>query len=116
MTEKQLERAEQSLPMYFRDMTPEQRKLWHEIRCRRMMNSCLVYSYTADSAWRNFTEVHGNTSYATPYVKELGIERVRELWDEQVADVQKATIVYGAYTDYEGSRYNAIRWADDEVM
>ena len=54
-------------------------------------------------------------SYADPYIKKLGIKRVRELVAEQEADFAKAKVLRNVFTDSEGVAYNSVQWADDAV-
>lgn len=50
--------------------------------------------------------------YLKSYVDEIGIQRARELWDEQVADYRKAKVGFAGY-DSENVSYNYCHWADD---
>lgn len=108
MTEKEIAKARETLPSW-RNGTPviytdEQKQLDRELWCREMINSILVY--------------HGkfnimNDEYLKKYIKELGLERVKELVDEQVEDFEKAIVLKNTSVDCEGVSYNSIIWADE---
>lgn len=109
MTGKQIEAAKQSLPR-FNDRTAQNKRTADELSCREMINSCLIYGDPTafyDESAGKFQE------YAQRYVKDLGAETVKRLWDEQLADFAKATVVFGVYTDSEGCCYNSCIWADE---
>ena len=102
MTGKQIEAAKKSLPR-FNDRTTKNIRTADELSCREMINSCLIYGDPTafyDESTGEFQE------YAQSYVKDLGAETVKRLWDEQLADFAKATVVFGVYTDSEGCSYN----------
>lgn len=107
MTNKEIEAAKDKLPPLFIngtlcEFTPEQERLRKELSCREMINSCLCYN-------ENFM----NSRYSKSYVDELGEKRVAELFAEQKADFEKATVRSDVYTDGEGVSYNSIIWADE---
>lgn len=109
MTGKQIEAAKKSLPR-FNDRTTKNIRTADELSCREMINSCLIYGDPTafyDESTGEFQE------YAQSYVKDLGAKTVKRLWDEQLADFAKATVVFGVYTDCEGCCYNSCIWADE---
>lgn len=109
MTGKQIEAAKKLLP-HFYDRTAQDKLLDDELSCREMINSCLIYGNPTgfyDESTNEFKE------YARRYVKDLGAETVKRLWDEQLADFAKATVIFGTYTDSEGCCYNSCIWADE---
>lgn len=109
MTEKQIEAAKKLLPP-FRDRTPEQNLLDTELSCREMINSCLAYSEK-----HNFYDAEKKEfgKYAQIFLEEIGEKRVMCIWNKQLEDFSKATVIRGVYTDNEGCTYNTVKWADD---
>lgn len=110
MTGKQIEAAKQSLPR-FNNRTDQDKRIADELSCREMINSCLIYG--------NPTAFYDESTlefqyYAQRYVNDLGEETVKRLWNEQLADFAKATVVFGVYTDSEGCCYNNCIWADEK--
>lgn len=103
MTWKQIEMAEAPLRgRMFKDMTKEEIKLFYELACRRMINSCLIY-------WTDYL----NSRYKDSDIKELWIRRVKQLHKEQLEDFKKAEVKHCVYEDAEGCTYNSIKWADE---
>lgn len=132
MTEKQIEKMKQSLPFGFRDMTEEQKKTYHELQCREMINSILIYNVRPGqneiwNSWKkNYTGVvewimdYGKDGkYLTPYINEknkfgyLGEKRVKELIREQLNDYENCEVGYAGH-DHEGCYYNYCKWADEQ--
>lgn len=109
MTSKQIEDAKKILPR-FNYRTPQEKHIADELSCREMINSCLIYCNP--TAFYDET-THEFQDYAQRYVKDLGAETVKRLWDEQLADFSKATVLFGVYTDSEGCCYNSCIWADE---
>jgi len=114
MTQKEIDAAKKMLPRLFdyQSWTPQQKILNDELDCREMINSCLCYGAIKDF-WRVFDDFFGRHSYADPFIKALGRERVEELVAEQESDFAKAQVSSCVYTDSEGLIYNSIQWADD---
>lgn len=118
MTQKEIDRAKKKLPSLsntsFKDWSEEDKRMSKELGARDMINSCLCYGgikgFWEECDWR-----YGDKSYAAPYIRELGRERVEQLVKEQIADFDKAKVLYNVYTDSEGLTYNTIVWADDEA-
>ena len=109
MTRKQIEEAKNSLPR-FNNRTYEEKHIADELSCREMINSCLIYCNP--TAFYDET-THEFQYYALRYVKDLGEETVKRLWDEQLTDFGKATVQLGVHTDSEGCCYNNCIWADE---
>lgn len=110
MTGKQIEAAKQSLPC-FNNRTAQDKRIDDELSCREMINSCLIYG----NPTAFYNESTGEfREYAQRYVNVLGEETVKRLWNEQLADFAKATVVFGVYTDSEGCCYNNCIWADEK--
>lgn len=106
MTDKEIEKIRNEIPQFENGipckLTKEQEQLHRELDCRKMINSCLCYGYS-------FIESH----YSSPYIEELGMGRVLELYNEQKADFDKAKVLHNVYEDSEGVSYNSIQWEDD---
>ena len=106
MTDKEIKKIRDEIPQFENGvpckLTLEQKQLHRELDCRDMINSCLCYG-------QNFIE----SRYSNPYIKELGKERVLELYNEQKADFDKAKVLYNVGKDSEGTTYNSVRWADE---
>lgn len=106
MTDTQIEKLRKEVPQFINGtpckLTEEQQQLHRELDCRDMINSCLCYGY-------DFL----NSSYSNPYIIELGIDRVKQLYKEQKEDFDKATVLHNIGTDSEGNSYNSIVWADE---
>lgn len=113
MTRKEIEAANDSLPRpFFKNWTEEQNRLYEELSCREMVNSCLCYGTMHDfwerKAWGDHKPL------ATDYVAKLGLERVKEICAEQEEDFARAVVLRNVYTDSEGLSYNSIVWADEQ--
>ncbi len=106
MTDKQIEKIKKEIPEYENgkrcNLTPEQEQLYKELNCRTMINSCLCYGC-------DFI----NSDYSDPYIKELGKERVLELYNEQKCDFDKSIVLHNVGQDGEGNYYNSIKWYDE---
>lgn len=85
----------------------------YERFCREMVNSCLIYGNIKDF-WAVCEWRFGDKSYADPYVRNLGIERVREIVAEQEEAFAKARVIRDVYTDSEGVSYNTVIWNDSQ--
>lgn len=109
MTGKEIEKIRNEIPQFEKGipckLTIEQERLHKELDCREMINSCLCYG-------SDFLGI----SYSEPYIKELGKERVLELYNEQKTDFDKAIVLHNVYEDCEGCSYNSIKWKDEIEM
>lgn len=65
------------------ELTKVQKQLHRELDCREMINSCLCYS-------TDFMNSH----YKDAYIKDLGEQRVIELYNEQKKDFEKAIVIH----------------------
>ena len=116
MTQKQINAAKKTLPrrvdVPWKDWTKEQRRLSDELDCREMINSCLTYGgirgFWMECEWR-----WGDKSYAAPFIRSLGLDRVKELAAEQEADFAKAVVCRDVFTDSEDVTYHSVVWADE---
>jgi hypothetical protein len=104
MTWKQIKALRNGLPPMYRrnELTKEEKQLHNELDCREMINSCLIY-------WTDFL----NSRYKEMYIEDLWIRRVKQLYNEQKSDFEKAEIKYCVYEDSEWWTYNSIKRADD---
>lgn len=109
MTDKQIEKAKETLPKWAPGKkiiyTPEQEQLNSELWCREMINSILCYDGEKDII---------KNQYLYKYIKELGLETVQKLCDEQIADFRQAVVMRNTFTDADGLSYNSIKWADEK--
>lgn len=112
MTGKQIEIARKALPLSLNDMSPEQRLLYDELSCRRMINCCLIYGCAAYDFYNTDTQKFGR--YAQLFIKPLGEETVIRLYNEQEKDFAEAVVTHGVYTDSEDTTYNSCTWADEQ--
>lgn len=83
-----------------------------EKRCINMLNSMIAYDWDMKETAKEFLDrIEGTHTYdyIKKYVDELGKDKVAELMQRQIDDVDK--IVY-AGTDSDGVGYNAIIWKD----
>lgn len=85
-----------------------------EKRCVRMLNSMIAYDWDRKETAKEFLDrIEGTHTYEyiKEYVEELGIDKVAELMQRQIDDVDR--IVY-AGTDSDGIDYNSIIWKDSK--
>ena len=80
-----------------------------ELMCIEAMHSILIYDYTPEQVSMPFPSDH---RYLKDYIKELGIERARQLWEGQVADYRKAEVGFAVY-DIDGEAINWCKWVDE---
>ena len=117
MTQKQMDAIKATLPRFNEPWTDEQKRLDSELWCREMINSCLVYHgerFGRNAFFGERTGYSNPHSYAHQYIKELGAERVNEIFEEQLADFRNAVVFHCVFTDDEGLTYNSIKWADEQ--
>ena len=102
MTWKQQKKAREEVRgLMFKDMTKRQYILFHELQCRSMIDSCLIYG-------SNFFD-----RYDSDFIKELGIRKVKKLYKEQLEDFNKSQVFHSVYEDSEWGTYNSIKWRDE---
>ena len=85
-----------------------------EKRCIRMLNSMIAYDWDRKETPREFLDrIEGTHTYEyiKEYVEEFGIDKVAELMQRQIDDIDR--IVY-AGTDSDGIGYNSIIWKDSK--
>lgn len=83
-----------------------------EKRCIGMLNSMIAYDWDRKETAKEFLDrIEGTHTYEyiKKYVDELGKDKVAELMQRQIDDVDR--VVY-AGTDSEGVGYNSIIWKD----
>jgi hypothetical protein len=114
MTQPEIDAIKKSFPSLcdWKDWTPQQKQLERETACCEMIISCLCYSQGKSF----YDESTGKWAYyAKDYIRDLGECRVRELWEETVADFKKyATVLANSGCDGEGCTYNSIIWKPKE--
>lgn len=79
-----------------------------ELNCITMMHSILIYDFHPDDEEFPFPE---DNYYLQDYIKDLGKDRVKELWSEQIKDYRQAEV--GPAGSYDDCDYNYCRWADE---
>ena len=85
-----------------------------EKSCIGMLNSMIAYDWDRKETAREFLDrIEGTHTYEyiKRYVEEFGIDKVAELMQRQIDDIDR--IVY-AGTDSEGVSYNSIIWKDSK--
>ena len=106
MTDNQIRKIRKEIPRFENGipckLTKEQEQLHRELDCREMINSCLCYD-------TDFL----NSQYNDRYIKDLGEQRVKELYNEQKKDFDRAIVLHNVYEDGEGVSYNSIQWEDE---
>ena len=96
-------------------ISDEDKQTFKELDCIEMINSCLAYGsdpYTIHDKWW-YGHGYCKRSYMSDYEDELGVERVKELVDQQREEFSHAIIKRGTYTDSEGCTYNSVIYADE---
>ena len=106
MTDNQIRKIRKEIPRFENGipckLTKEQEQLHRELDCREMINSCLCYD-------TDFL----NSQYKDRYIKDLGEQRVKELYNEQKKHFDRAIVLHNVYEDGEGVSYNSIQWEDE---
>lgn len=85
-----------------------------EKRCINMLNSMIAYDWDRKETAKEFLDrIEGTHTYKyiEKYIDELGKDKVAELMQRQIDDVDR--IVYAA-TDSDGLDYNSIIWKDSK--
>lgn len=111
MTEKEMKQYRREHPRFINgernpNLTADEIKRHKELDCISMINSCLIYGDDP------FHKKYDGTTYMDRYVKELGLERVNELIDEQRKEIAMAEIGFAGY-DNEGVGYNYCKFRDE---
>ena len=92
----------------------------NELSAREMINCNLCYGedyFKPIERWIFEKQAHGIKSYAEEDAEAIvgGMTRVREIFEEQKADFEQATVIRNAHTDSEGLSYSTIVWADERA-
>lgn len=90
----------------------------NELLVREMINCNLCYGedyFKPIERWIFKKQAYGIKSYAEEDAETIvgGMTRVRELFEEQKADFDKARVERNVYTDSDGLSYSSIVWADE---
>ena len=120
MTPKEIEAARKTLPHgvgSFKEMSEEQRRLYHELAWREYINSCLVYGQLHHAITPDNRLDRRVYKYSTADIYHIGEwiseSRAVEIAREQESDFKaKATVYHNTYTDHEGCTYNSVSWAE----
>lgn len=99
MNRKQLNSMKEQLPSLseYSNWTKEQKYIDKVIRCVEMINSCIVYG-------TDFLNSH----YSNSYIEELGYEKVKELYFEQIDYFKTCTILSNVHIDEENVCYSSV--------
>lgn len=94
--------------------TDDELVLQHELMCREMINSMLIYGDKFPKGSYNYNRYLKKFIVGDIWMKDhlLTEARVDELIKEQKADFAKAEVGFAGY-DGEGVSYNYCKWADD---
>ena len=126
MTAKQIEAVKDALhKKYYGDKcvwpgnllqpwTDDDQILQHELMCRGMINSILIYGGDPTKGSWKYNRYLKKYIVGDTWMKDhlLTEARVDELIKEQKADFAKAEVGFAGY-DGEGVSYNYCKWADD---
>lgn len=89
-----------------KEWTGEQKLVQSKLDCLNMIDANLVYG---DRFWQKQTGLGGEYNYADAYVKEIGEENVRELYEARKEYFRHHVRVHtDVYTDSEGVSYNSM--------
>lgn len=88
------------------NLTEEEIKTHRELDCIEMIDSCLIYGSDP------FHKKYDGSTYMDRYVKDLGLERVKELVEIQRKEIAQAEIGFAGY-DNEGVGYNYCKYRDE---
>ena len=122
MTDKELDQSRRDLKNYAVEpvtpgmrmkLSPEGQQKAKELSCISMINSILAYGERGLSAEEVLErQERGYHNYLADHVKELGRDRVIELIQGQIDDIED--IDSNTFQDSEGISYNSIRWKNKE--
>ena len=108
MTGKELEQLKATLPKWKNGKAPvfteEQKQLDKKLWCIEMINSILIYD------GKNYIM---ENPYLQSYIDSLGVDVVENLVNEQIKEVEQATILKNVSVDCDGVVYNSIIWKDE---
>ena len=107
---------------YYSDMTDDERKEAETLSALRMINSVLAYLDRGEMGRTGVkmedgakavldAELSRSTSYLQKYVDSLGYDKVVELIQGQIDDID--TVEKNAWWDDESGYYNSIKWKRD---
>lgn len=109
MTDKELQQLKDTLPKWKNGkppvLTEEQKQLDEKLWCIEMINSILIYYGKVDIM---------KNPYLSKYIASLGKEVVENLIDEQIKEIEQATILENVSVDCDGISYNSIIWKDEK--
>lgn len=96
-------------------ISEEDKRTFDELSCIEMINACLTYGDDPYAVHDQWWYGHGycKRTYMASYEEKLGVERVKELVDQQREEFSHAIIKHDVYTDSEGCTYNSVIFAND---
>lgn len=128
MTDTEIEREREALRQkYYGDgctdfknlkqpWTPEDKRRDEELWCIEMIHSCLTYGSDPYEVSEHWVPGKGyvKQSWMTRYEETLGVERVKELVEQEREEYKHAFIHVGTHTDNEGVTYNSVTFFRDQ--
>lgn len=109
MSREELASITKNFPSRFewnKSWTCEQKTIQNKIDCLSMIDSNLIYG---DRFWQIQNNWDGQYSYADTYIKKIGENNVRELYDARKEYFRHHVRVHtNVHTDFEGVSYNSI--------
>lgn len=109
MNKKQMATITKSFPSRFewnKSWTSEQKLIQNKLDCLSMIDSNLIYG---DRFWQIQNNWDGRYSYADTYIKKIGEDNVRELYNARKEYFRNHVRIHtNVHTDFEGVSYNSI--------
>ena len=109
MSREELASITKNFPSRFewnKSWTCEQKTIQNKIDCLSMIDSNLIYG---DRFWQIQNNWDGQYSYADTYIKKIGEDNVRELYNARKEYFRHHVRVHtDVHTDCEGVSYNSI--------
>lgn len=95
-------------------MNDEEKLESSELSTISMIHSILAYApLRGTETTEQIADYVMKNRYMSDYIKELGVDRAREVVVREVEDFKRATVKHAVFTDDEGIYYNAIEYPDD---
>lgn len=108
MSKEQITNLTKGFPSRFEwnKWTGEQKLIRNKLDCLRMIDSNLVYG---DRFWQKQNNWDGHYSYADKYIKKIGEDNVRELYNARKEYFRNHVRIHtNVHTDFEGVSYNSM--------
>lgn len=108
MSKEQITNLTKGFPSRFEwnKWTGEQKLIRNKLDCLSMIDSNLVYG---DRFWQKQNNWDGHYSYADKYIKKIGEDNVRELYNARKEYFRNHVRIHtNVHTDFEGVSYNSM--------